>query len=412
MNILFLSTWFPFPPDNGSRIRAYYLARALAQEHQLTIVAFQPELSAGLERPSWACRENVTIYPVRDDPFRYTHLPGLLRYLSPVPLAAWPHRVMEQQINEIAGSHRWDVVVALQLPVSTYALQINHVPHLLDIDVSLSYQRYLQFHQVARGIEQTHEWLGWQKSWQYERRICRHFDICTVVLEEEAEYLRHILEGTPCQVMVSENGVDMERNCLGAVRQRRNGLIYTGALTYEANLDAVEYFLRAIYPLIRKEQPEIVFSITGSTKDVNLARLPLDPSVRLTGYLNDPRPEIRRSAVCVVPIRQGTGTRLKVLEAMALGTPVVSTNKGIEGLDVIHGRHLLIADDPARFAQYTLQLLRDRALGERLAMNARHLVEDKYDWKRICDCFLGLIEDAVADRQRKHHAFETRLSNE
>jgi glycosyltransferase involved in cell wall biosynthesis len=97
---------------------------------------------------------------------------------------------------------------------------------------------------------------------------------------------------------------------------------------------------------------------------------------------------------------------------MALGTPVVATSKGVEGLEVVHGRHLLIADEPARFAHYVLQLLRDRALGERLAMNARRLVEDKYDWKQICDCFLCLIEDAVADRQRRHHAFETRLFNE
>jgi glycosyltransferase involved in cell wall biosynthesis len=125
--------------------------------------------------------------------------------------------------------------------------------------------------------------------------------------------------------------------------------------------------------------------------------------VRFTGYLEDIRPEIRRSAVCVIPLRRGTGTRLKILEAMALGTPVVSTSKGAEGLDVRHGEHLLIADQPADFARCVQALLQDSGLAERLAIKARALVDEKYSWSTIGARFVALVENTVTRSRQGSH---------
>jgi len=118
--------------------------------------------------------------------------------------------------------------------------------------------------------------------------------------------------------------------------------------------------------------------------------------VEFTGYVQDIRPIVAGSAVCVVPLRQGGGTRLKILEAMALGTAVVSTSKGAEGLDVMDGVHLLIADDPAAFASATRSLLQDAGLRDRLVTNARRLVEERYDWREIGGRFVSLVEGTVA----------------
>jgi len=130
----------------------------------------------------------------------------------------------------------------------------------------------------------------------------------------------------------------------------------------------------------------------------------LGDGVRLSGYLEDIRPVVAGASVCVAPIRQGGGTRLKILEAMALGTPVVATSKGAEGLDVADGEHILIADGPAEFANRTLQLLRDPALRQRLAYNARRLVEEWYDWGPIGQRFVRLVEEAV----QRHASGESR----
>jgi glycosyltransferase involved in cell wall biosynthesis len=160
----------------------------------------------------------------------------------------------------------------------------------------------------------------------------------------------------------------------------------------------MRYFLREIYPLIRDQHNEVSLTITGSTKGVDLTTLMLDESVSLSGYVDDIRPLVAGSAVCVVPLRIGGGTRLKLLESMALGTPVVSTSKGAEGLDVVNGEHLLIADTPADFATCTLRLLCDTRLRRRLAINARQLVEEKYDWKQIGQRFVDLVEDVASNK--------------
>ncbi|MGD8807776.1 MAG: glycosyltransferase family 4 protein, partial [Chloroflexota bacterium] len=161
---------------------------------------------------------------------------------------------------------------------------------------------------------------------------------------------------------------------------------------YQANYDAVRYFLAEIYPLIRTARPETTFKVTGSANGALLDGLALDESVKLTGFVKDIRPEVAGAAVCVIPLREGGGTRLKILEALALGTPVVSTSKGAEGLAVESGKHLLIADDPGHFARETLRLLGDAGLRRALAENGRRLVEAAYDWRRIGREYTALLE--------------------
>jgi glycosyltransferase involved in cell wall biosynthesis len=131
---------------------------------------------------------------------------------------------------------------------------------------------------------------------------------------------------------------------------------------------------------------------------VRLADLQLDSSVHLSGYVNDIRPMIASAAVCIVPLRQGGGTRLKILEAMALGTPVVATSKGAEGLDATPGRDILIADDATEFANQVVRVMRDATLRAEVASNARRLVEHRYDWQQIGGRFVDLVEAAASRR--------------
>ena len=175
-------------------------------------------------------------------------------------------------------------------------------------------------------------------------------------------------------------------------------LIFNGALTYFANYQAMAYFLERIYPLIRAECPQVRLAITGRTEGVALAALRADESVTFTGYLSDIRPLVAGSSVCIAPLLEGGGTRLKILEAMALGTPVVATSKGTEGLGATHGEHLLIADDPAEFARHTIALLKDAELRARLAVQARAFVQARYDWEPIGRQFTALVE-RVVERQ-------------
>jgi glycosyltransferase involved in cell wall biosynthesis len=140
--------------------------------------------------------------------------------------------------------------------------------------------------------------------------------------------------------------------------------------------DAVDFFLSEVYPLVKQNLPDASLTVTGSTAGVDIGGLRMNSSVKLVGHLKDVRPALRQSAICIVPIRLGGGTRLKILEAMALGTPVVSTAKGAEGLEVVNGEHLLVADEPAEFAGAIGRLVSDPDLCDRLVIQARSLVEN------------------------------------
>jgi glycosyltransferase involved in cell wall biosynthesis len=193
------------------------------------------------------------------------------------------------------------------------------------------------------------------------------------------------------------NGVDCARNRPGLVPRRPNALVYNGSLTYSANYDAMRWFLAEVYPRIKAEVPGVTLTITGSTRGVDLASLALDDTVRLSGLVDDVRIPVAEASTCIVPIRQGGGTRLKILEAMALGTPVVATRKGAEGLDVTGGEHLLLADAPEEFARQTVELLGNPALRHVLTANARRLMEDRYDWEAIGQPFVDLVEATVKE---------------
>ena len=178
-------------------------------------------------------------------------------------------------------------------------------------------------------------------------------------------------------------------------------LVFNGSLTYSANYDAMRWFLAEVYPRVRAQVPGVSLTITGSTQGVDLAGLALDDTVRLTGFVEDVRIPVAEANLCVVPIRQGGGTRLKILEAMALGTPVVATSKGAEGLDITDGKHLLLADEPETFARRTVAVLGNPALRHDLTANARRLVEERYDWAAIGQRFVDLVEATVKERIRR-----------
>ncbi len=394
MRIAFLSTWFPYPPDNGSKIRAYHLLRCLAARHEVTAMAFCPP-AANHHSAVTVTGGMPHVMAVLDDPFRHVGAPLWVRYLAPGPLVYRASPAMHAAVDRLVGSEPFDAVVAVQVPVAQYALRIPAAARIVDVDTALTYQLIERQRAQRRLVARASTWVSVQKAHRYERRTLGRFHAATVASRLELATLRAMTEGTPCQAAVLPNGVDCAHHQPGLHAVQPHTLVFNGSLTYSANYDAMQWFLADIYPRIKQAQPHVSLTITGSTTGVDLSRLQLDSSVHLIGYVDDVRVPVAQSAVCVVPLRQGGGTRLKILEAMALGTPVVATTKGAEGLDVVDGEHLLLADDPAIFGAKTLDSLQNNDLRRRLTANARTLVEQHYDWNTIGGHFLDLVEDAA-----------------
>jgi glycosyltransferase involved in cell wall biosynthesis len=229
-----------------------------------------------------------------------------------------------------------------------------------------------------------------------ETRYIPRFDCCLTVSRAQSALVTRLLPSV--RPAVVENGVDC-----AALRPLPHGgaaLLFAGVMDYPPNADAAVFFCRSIMPLVRPLIPDAKLLIVGHSPPSQVRRLAGEPGVTVAGYVEDLIPWYSQAAVTVVPLRAGGGTRLKILESMALGRPVVSTTIGCEGLEVEHNRHILIADTPERFAGCVTRLLLDPALRDRIAAEARRLVEERYNWpaigKRLLDVYNGLVRELPA----------------
>lgn len=403
MNILFLSTWFPYPPDNGSKLRAYYLLRGLAERHQVALLSFafataRPDAPGELR--DW-CRE-IQVAPV--DPFALNQAGSLRTFLSLRPVASRPVLAMSQLAAQALRAQPYDAVIASTGMMIDYALQTPPgAARILEEHNAMTRWAWERYREAKGAAQQARRWLSWRKGRWYEARTYPRFDLVTMVSEADRQAAVDAAGRRSPRVEVVPNGVDCAHNRPGLAPPQPTSLVFNGSLTYSANYDAMQWFLAKVYPSIKAQAPDVTLAITGSTKGVDLAGLELDDSVRLLGYVDDVRIPVAGAAVAVAPIRQGGGTRLKILEAMALGTPVVATSKGAEGLEAVDGQHLLLADDPQRFADAVLRLLADDVLAARLRRNARQLVEERYDWDAIGRRFAALVEQTVTRKRANSH---------
>ncbi len=228
------------------------------------------------------------------------------------------------------------------------------------------------------------------------------FAAVTTVSEREAVLIRQTTKSRTPLLVVVPNGVDASVCATYGYRPEPDTLIYPGALSYSANFDAVNYFLGQIWSLIRARHPQARFRITGRTTAEQRAALPNGPGIEYTGYVDDIREVIARHAVEVAPIREGGGTRLKILEALALGVPVVSTSKGAEGLAFIDGKHLLLADTPMDFARATSRLLNNPPLARWLGEAGQKAVAAHYDWRVIVPRLNDVLEEVAQPRKPRY----------
>lgn len=388
MKILVVSTWLPFPPDNGSRERAHELLRRLTRRHRVTLLAFGDAGVDGAEMALRAMCEEAVIVP-RSVPMGGRL--GLRGLLTPVPrYFVQTHSARMQALVDERVAHH-EAAVALQVDAAVYLAHCRSVPRVFE-EAELG--AYRAAHDgPAAPWRRLRSALTARKAERFVTGLIATFERSTVVSAVERDYLV-ALGADPERIAVVPNGTRI--GSLPSVRARRRGqIIYPGSVTYGANLDAVRYFVHDVLPRVRRVRPDARLVVTGSTDGADLAGLSGQDGVEFTGRLPAIDTLVAESEVCVVPLRIGGGTRLKVLKAMALGTPVVSTPRGIEGLEVEAERHLLVGADPPALADRVLAVLDDPARGAALAAEAHRLVSRIYDWERVGDLWEQVIEGIV-----------------
>jgi glycosyltransferase involved in cell wall biosynthesis len=285
-----------------------------------------------------------------------------------------------------------DLIIFSQISTALYADASIKIPTIFEeAELGLIQQNWST---QGSPVYRLRRKVNWWKVGRYINQLAHCFEACTVVSENERLLLLKFASGD-MPIFVVPNGIDVGEYGVSLMQPEPDSLVFNGALTYNANYDAMRFFLGEVFSTVQELVPDVSLKITGSTQGVNLAGLRRNERVIFTGYLEDIRPVVASAWACIAPLRLGGGTRLKILEAMALGTPVITTSKGAEGLDVNPGRDILVADTPAEFAQKTVELLRNPGLRTDLANNARRLVMEKYGWDKIGNEFTRLVEETA-----------------
>jgi glycosyltransferase involved in cell wall biosynthesis len=303
---------------------------------------------------------------------------------------------MAAKIASAIESETYDLVIASEIDMAPYVESLHGTALLFEGPEISSYLDGLNQSKITASVLRKQATF-WKLS-GYLKKLSKVFDGWVVVSDQERRNLMSI-SSSLSKAKVVPNGADMDRKPSSPLIPQSDRLIYAGSLTYQANFDAVYYFLDEIFPLILKKHPAARLYVTGNHDNVDISHLPSSPNLVLTGHLPDIAAAVTESWVSVVPLRKGSGTRLKILESLSLGTPVVSTRKGCEGLDLIPGSHILIGDDPSSFAEQVIRILESESLRLQLSHQGRQLVQQKYDWNAIGAAFREFAEDVS-----RHHS--------
>jgi sugar transferase (PEP-CTERM/EpsH1 system associated) len=393
MKILYISPFLPYPPDDGDKIRLFNLIKKISNQHEVSIIALirSPQEARFVPELKKYCAQVATV--VQKNLSRPMKLKALFQgVISKEPLES--RLILSSQIlNEIGkftSRYQYDIVQIEHTSIASSIKAVARSCHSKKIIVihNIGFIQYSRMLKVEkRLLSKIRTYANCKMLYKWEMQLIEKFDKCLTVSDKNKVIMQSI--NPNLDITVIENGVDIEHYKPLPRSSHNKNLLFTGLMQYEPNHDAVLYFYREIFPLIERGMPSCRFFIVGKGPREEIRNLARYDNVKVTGYVNDVVPYYEESDIFVVPLRAGGGTRLKILEAMALGRPVISTSLGCEGLDVVDGQHLLIADDPILFAEKTLQLFKDKVLYERLVRNARALVENRYSWTGIADRLLS-----------------------
>jgi polysaccharide biosynthesis protein PslH len=404
VRILWLKTELLHPVDKGGKIRTYNMLRELKQDHHITYLTLDDGTAGANERESAEeyCHELACIPHQRREKFTaafYAEL--LLNLVSPLPYAIkkYESASMRREIIERVRTNGFDVLVCDFLtPAASVPRNLPCPAVLFQHNVeAMIWKRHYKVQ--SNPVKKAYLFAQWRKMQRFERSSCRRFDCVVAVSAEDRRQMKQ--EYSLEAVFDVPTGVDTDFfHPSGRERLDAYNIVFTGSMDWLPNEDAIRYFTEQIMPRIRQVVPEVTLTVVGRNPYAGLLELSKrDPSVIVTGRVEDVRPYMERAAAYVVPLRIGGGTRLKIFEAMAMEKPIVSTSVGAEGLPVTNEVELLIADSPESFAASVIRLLREGPFALQLGQRAAATVREKHAWKKVAECF-GQICQRVA-RERK-----------
>jgi len=379
MKLLYLTHKCPYPPNKGERIRCFNILKHLSKQYEVHLVypIFSHE-DVGQADNFKEYAKSITTSHINTYLAKIKCIYGFFSR-SPFTL----HYFYSRNLKEIIKNQEFDIVIADCSSMAQYVIDVEKpkIVDFVDID-SDKWQLYARNSRLSMSIIYN---IEYRRLKIFEKTINAQFDFCLVVSEDEKKLLQY---GE--NVVVVPNGIDLEFFTPRG-KQNSNTLIFTGAMNYFPNIDGVSYFHRDIWPLVKAHIPNVKFVVAGMYPPPKLRALASDDTT-ITGYVPDVRDYLAQATVCVVPLRMAKGIQNKILEAMAMGIPVVATTAANTGINARDKHQILVADSPDDFAKAVVTLLKDTQLRQTIADNARQFVQENFSW----DKNLSKLDELIA----------------
>jgi len=400
--ILFLTPQLPYPLHQGTTLRNFGLIQGLAKRgHQVGLLSYvepgQPEV--GSTPLADLCDLAETIRPPERS--RMDRLRDLARGFADMERRRWSVE-FARKLEQILAAHSFDVIHIEGIEMTPYLEILKRAaPKALLIYDAHNAEYALQKRIAQQDVRRPTRWLAAGYSViqatrlrSLETRVCRSVDRVIAVSEADAAILGELPHRTPITVIPNAIMSDAyQREETQAAEIPHPAMVFTGKMDFRPNVDAALWFVDHIQPRILEEVGDAHFVVVGQKPHPRLDSLRDRPNVTVTGYVDAIQPYLRAASVYVAPLRMGSGTRLKLLEAMAMGCAIVSTRIGAEGLAVENGVHILLADTAAEFAAAVVSLLHNAELRAILGSRAQMLVREGYDWQAIIPAVESVYEN-------------------
>jgi polysaccharide biosynthesis protein PslH len=399
VRILYVCHRFPFPPKRGGKIRPFNMIRHLAATHDVTV--------ASLARSSEEAREGEGIAPFCSRyvmakvtaPAQVARMLARLPTRTPSSMGFFYSSELARRVRKLLARDRYDLIFVHCSSVAQYVDRVREIPKILDFG-DMDSQKWLEYARYKPFPLSTGYWLEGKKLEREESRLATRFDMCTATTRAEWETLASY--GNRLASDWFPNGVDSTYFTPSAEPYDPNEICFVGRMDYYPNQECMFDFCARTWPRLRQRRPDIKLTIVGADPSPAVQKLGRLAGVTVTGSVPDVRPFVRRAALMIAPLNIARGTQNKILEAMAMGVPVVTSRVAAGGVDAVAQEHFLVAQSPEEYSAAVLRILDNPAERSRLAHAGRERVLRNHAWSHSMQRLDRVIERCLAQHARAH----------
>lgn len=409
MKVLFVTTlFFSCPPKDGSSIRTFNLIKHLSKNNDMVLICIKEKGKPkdDLSELKRYCSQIIIL--------DFEKPKKIMNYLFNVfsfkPFFVWRKhdKRIQKIVDKTVKENQFDLIHVDGLAGAQFALAYCDMPKIIDARDAIWLSHNRQMRNKTNVLLKMYYWLKLFRLKKYELKIYAKFDRVVFISKVDEQTIFSLSNGKLDNLATIPFGIDIPEIKSNKHSTKPLSLVFTGNMPYFPNIDAMLYFCKDIFPIVKKEFPDLRLYIVGKNPGPEILKLSEPNDIMVTGEVEDIRVWLEKAAIFVCPLRYGSGMKIKILEAMAMAKPIVSTSVGVEGIKIKNGENIIIADNSTSFASKTIELLRNENLRNHIGENGRKLVEKEYRWEKASSEFNNLYSEVI-DAYRKRNISKVRF---